>query len=62
MYIYDTYEAYYSGKNISGSMKVGVWGRSPQQALQSARGRFMNEVSESCHRHVVKACPSIIRE
>jgi len=36
-------------------MMAGVWGRSPQQALQSAGGQFMNEVSELSRRHIRKS-------
>ena len=44
-------------ENISECPWAGVWGRSPQQALRSAGGQFMNEVSELRRRHIVKACP-----
>jgi len=45
-------------ENISECPWAGVWGHSPQQALQSAGGQFMNEVSELRRRHIIKACLS----
>ena len=44
--------------NISECPWAGVWGLRPQQALRSAGGQFMNEVSELRRRHIVKACLS----
>jgi len=43
--------------NISEWAWAGVWGLRPQQALRSAGGQFMNEVSELRRRHIIKACP-----